>query len=160
MQFVPGAPSLHRSKERTLPYEGSDGRSSRSGDTIYLKAFERVIQKMGMFDSVHVEIPGCPTSDFQTKALVCTLALYKVREDGSFWYTKDRHSGYDRIYFHGQFRIYTSYNNDTWWEYHLRFTEGFLTLYLPVIVGGPLGAERPDYDNMDWKVWPRSSMRE
>ena len=96
---------------------------------------------MGMFDSIQCDkpLPGPRQppegSWLQTKDFDCSLDLYTITAD-------DKLVGpQGEIPFHGMLNFYT-YEDDIWYEYEAKFTDGRLVEISPVSiylngVGGP-----------------------
>ena|SRR5690606_14733928 len=102
---------------------------------------------MGMFDSINceVELPGEPKPPanrwLQTKDFDCLLDTYTIRADGTLWKKEFEEREQEQVNFHGLLNFYT-YENDIWYEYNAKFTDGKLVAIEPVRIyrngaGGP-----------------------
>lgn len=110
---------------------------------------------MGMFDTVIVEceLPDSPPKDlwWQTKDLSCGMDKYKITADGrlmeELYRVEDRsdpnakglmalrgcatrvNEGWKDLEFHGILRFYASTDDDQWFEYNAKFTDGKLVSF-------------------------------
>jgi hypothetical protein len=96
---------------------------------------------MGMYDDVTCEhpLPGEPKpkdNHFQTKDLDCLMDRYTITRDGRLLKKKAE------VQFHGMLNFYTYTDDDMWFEYDAKFTDGRLIEIRPISIykngaGGP-----------------------
>lgn len=88
---------------------------------------------MGMFDDITCERPlpaepKPPSTSFQTKDFDCLMDHYTITADG--YLLKDGES----VPFHGMLNFYTYTDDDWWFEYEAKFTDGRLVMIEPVSI--------------------------
>lgn len=93
---------------------------------------------MGMFDTIKCEVPlpdPVPPEKawLQTKDFARTLATYTIRADGTLW-TDEYGDPTQLTEYHGFLNFYT-FENDVWYEYKAKFTDGKLQGIETVIEG-------------------------
>jgi hypothetical protein len=88
---------------------------------------------MGMFDNITCEHallgePKPKTNLFQTKDFDCLMDHYTITEDGQL--LKDG----AEVQFHGSVSFYTYTDDDMWFEYEAKFTDGCLVEIRPISI--------------------------